>query len=237
MSKVAVVAGVGPGLGASLVRKFAAEGCHVGMLARSEESLAAIADGIKSETTIRGIPTDISDPSSVKEAFQTIASELGPVDILINHASSASWKGIVDSTPEEFESAWRVTVYGALLCSQEVIPGMIDAGSGTILFTGATSSVRGREGSVGFSSAKFGSRGLADAMARELWPKGIHVAHIVVDGIIDTPSARERFQPTDEDPLLLPDAMAESYWHLIEQDRSSWTFELDLRPHGEAFFE
>lgn len=146
-------------------------------------------------------------------------------------------EGIIDATPDEFETAWRVTVYGALLCSQEVIPGMIDAGPGTILFTGATSSVRGREGSVGFSSAKFGSRGLADAMARELWPMGIHVTHIVVDGIIDTPAARARFRPTDEEPLLLPDAMAESYWHLIEQDRSSWTFELDLRPHREAFFE
>ena len=132
MPEVAVVAGVGPGLGASLVRKFAAEGCHVGMLARSEDALTAIADGVPSQTTILGSPTDISEPSSGSKAFQTIASELGPVDILVNHASSASWKGIIDSTPEEFETAWRVTVYGALLCSQEVIPGMIDAGSWTI---------------------------------------------------------------------------------------------------------
>ena len=237
MSKVAVVAGVGSGLGAALVRKFASEGCDVGMLARSEASLAAIADGISSETNILSIPADITNPSSVAKAFQTIASELGPVDILVNHASAASWKGILDSTPDDFESAWRVTVYGAFLCSQQVVPGMVDAGSGSILFTGATSSVRGREGSVGFSSAKFGSRGLADAMARELWPKGIHVAHVVIDGIIDSQAARERFHLTDDDALLQPEAMADSYWHLIEQDRSSWTFELDLRPNNEAFFE
>ena len=237
MSRVAVVAGVGPGLGASLVRKFASEGCDVAMLARSEGSLSVIGDGIPSDTTIKGIRTDLADPASIKSAFQAVRSELGPVDILVNHASSASWKGITETSPEEFESGWRVSVCGAFLCSQEVVPGMIEAGSGAILFTGATSSVRGRQGSVAFSSAKFGSRGLADAMARELWPQGIHVAHVVIDGLIDTPSARERFQPAEDDPMLLPDAMAASYWHLIEQDKSSWTFELDLRPHGEAFFE
>jgi NAD(P)-dependent dehydrogenase (short-subunit alcohol dehydrogenase family) len=207
------------------------------MLARSEESLATIAENISSDTTVKAIPTDLADPASIKKAFQAIRSELGPVDILVNHASSASWKGILETTPEEFESGWRVTVNGAFLCSQEVVGGMIEAGSGAILFTGATSSVRGRQGSVAFSSAKFGSRGLADALARELWPKGIHVAHVIIDGLIDTQVARERFQPADDEPMLLPDAMASSYWHLIEQDRSSWTFELDLRPHGEAFFE
>ena len=237
MSRIAVVAGVGPGLGASIVRKFASEGCDVAMLARSEASLAAISEGVPSSATVKSIPTDLADAASIKDAFRLIRLELGNVDILVNHASSANWKGIVDTTPEEFETGWRVTVNGGFLCSQEVVPEMIEAGSGAILFTGATSSIRGRQGSVAFSSAKFGSRGLADAMARELWPQGIHVAHIVIDGLINTPSARERFQTADDDPLLLPDAMASSYWHLIEQDRSSWTFELDLRPHSEAFFE
>ena len=213
------------------------KGCRVAMLARSESSFDEIAISAGDGTDVRGYPTDIADASSVKTTFEAITSDLGAIDILVNHASSASWKGILDATPEEFEAAWRVTVLGGFLCSQQVVPGMIDSGGGAIVFTGATSSVRGREGSVGFSSAKFGSRGLADAMARELWPKGIHVSHVVIDGIIDTPAARKRFNPTETDPLLLPDAMADSYWHLIEQDRSSWTFELDLRPHGEAFFE
>jgi len=237
MPDVAVVAGVGAGLGAALVRKFASEGCAVARLARSEDSLNAIQGEMPAGSIVKAIPTDITNPESVTAAFETIKSELGSVNILVNHASSASWKGIAATSSEEFETAWRVTALGAFLCSQAVVSDMIEKASGSILFTGATSSIRGRNGSVAFSSAKFGSRGLADAMARELWPQGIHVAHIIIDGLIDTAAARERFSPEPGEPMLKPDAMAESYWHLITQDRSSWTFELDLRPHGEAFFE
>ena len=235
--RVAVVAGVGPGLGAALVQKFHREGCRVGMLARSQRSLDAVAEGLPPHAVVRAVTADVSDAKGVEEAFQAIEADLGPVSILVNHASAASWKGIMDSTPEEFESAWRVSVLGAFHCSRAVIPGMLSAGSGTILFTGATSSIRGRKGSVGFSSAKFGSRGLADSMARELWPQGIHVAHVIIDGLIDTPRVRSEFEPGDDEPMLNPDAMAESYWHLVAQDRSSWSFELDLRPSAEAFFE
>lgn len=235
--KVAVVAGVGPGLGAALVRKFSSQGYAVGMLARSEESLAAISQSMPGKGPILPVVTDLSRPETVASAFETINSELGAAHILVNHASAASWKSIMDSTAEEFENEWRVAVMGAFHCSRAVIPGMLAAGSGSILFTGATSSIRGRRGSVGFSSAKFGLRGLADSMARELWPQGIHVAHIVVDGLIDKPGVRSEYQPAGDEPMLNPDAMAESYWHLVTQDRSSWTFELDLRPSREAFFE
>ena len=207
------------------------------MLARSQQSLDAVAEGLPPKATVNPIAADVSDAEAVKKAFQAIDADLGPVSILVNHASAASWKGIIDSTLEEFETAWRVSVLGAFHCSRAVIPGMLSAGSGTILFTGATSSIRGRKGSVGFSSAKFGSRGLADSMARELWPMGVHVAHIIIDGLIETPRVRSEFEPDDDEPMLNPEAMAESYWHLVAQDRSSWTFELDLRPNAEAFFE
>jgi NAD(P)-dependent dehydrogenase (short-subunit alcohol dehydrogenase family) len=204
------------------------------MLARSEESLNAIQREMPAGSTVKAIPTDISNPESVTAAFEIIRADLGSVDILVNHASSASWKGIAGTSPEEFETAWRVTAFGAFLCSQAVVSDMTEKKSGSILFTGATSSIRGRNGSVAFSSAKFGSRGLADAMARELWPQGIHVAHIIIDGLIDTAAARERFSPEPGEPMLKPDAMAESYWHLVTQDRSSWTFELDLRAGSET---
>ncbi len=235
--KVAVVAGVGPGLGAALVRKFSSEGYAIGMLARSEESLSTIAQSLPGDGPFKTVATDLSDPQAVAAAFETIISALGPPDVLVNHASAASWNGIMDSTPKEFEMSWRVSVLAAFHCSRAVIPGMLATGSGSILFTGATSSVRGRDGAVAFSSAKFGSRGLADAMARELWPQGIHVAHIIVDGLIGTSGERKKHPSEQDEPMLDPDAMAESYWHLVKQDRSCWTFEIDLRPNREAFME
>jgi NAD(P)-dependent dehydrogenase (short-subunit alcohol dehydrogenase family) len=114
---------------------------------------------------------------------------------------------------------------------------MMKRRSGAIIFTGATSSVRGRGGAVAFSSAKFAVRGLAQSLAVELWPKGIHVSHAVIDGVIETPRARKTDKPSDKNTLLQHEAIADSYWHLIMQDRSAWSLELDLRPHTEAFFE
>ena len=238
MSKTAVVAGVGPGLGASLVRKFAREGCQVGMFARSADYLQVLAEEVReADVDVLPVPVDITDPDQVADGFQQVRDAFGPVEILVNHASMAAWKGLLGLSVEEFEQAWRVSCYGAFLCSREAVPDMLKSGSGTILFTGATSSIRGRGGAVAFSSAKFAMRGLAEAMAREYWPRGIHVAHIVVDGAIDTPAVRERFDPGLDEPLLNPDAMADAYWALIQQDKSAWTLEIDLRPYGEAFFE
>ena len=238
MSKTAVVAGVGPGLGASLVRKFAREGCQVGMFARSADYLQVLAEEVReADVDVLPVPVDITDPDQVADGFQQVRDAFGPVDILVNHASMAAWKGLLGLSVEEFERAWRVSCCGAFLCSREAVPDMLEIGSGAILFTGATSSIRGRGGAVAFSSAKFAMRGLAEAMAREYWPRGIHVAHIVVDGAIDTPAVRERFDPGLDEPLLNPDAMADAYWALIQQDKSAWTLEIDLRPYGEAFFE
>jgi len=126
---------------------------------------------------------------------------------------------------------------GAFLCAREAVPDMVKLGAGAIVFTGATSSVRGRGGAVAFSSAKFAVRGLAQSLAVELWPKGIHVAHVIIDGVIDTPSVHRTYKPSAREPLLKPDAIAEAYWSLIEQERSAWTLEIDLRPNKEAFFE
>ncbi|SEV79806.1 SDR family NAD(P)-dependent oxidoreductase [Natrinema salifodinae] len=236
-SKTAVIAGVGPGLGESIARKFVAEGCRVGLFARSAEYLDDLAADLGDDTV--AVPTDITEPDQVEAGFREVRDEFGPVDVLVNHASGGAWRGLRDVDPDEFERAWRVSAYGALLCSREAVDDMLaadgDEDGGTVIFTGATSAVRGRGGAIGFSAAKFAVRGMAESMARELGPEGIHVAHVVIDGQIETPSVRESRPDRDEDEYLDPDAIADSYWHLVTQDRSAWTLELDLRPHVEEF--
>jgi len=231
MSRTAVVTGVGSGLGAALVRKLVQEGCRVGMLARSGPYLNHLAQ--ESAPHALPVPTDLTQPAQVIRGFQQIRDAFGGVDILINHAGSATWAGLMDLRPDQFEQAWRVGPFASFLCCQEVVPEMLRKGRGAILFSGATSSIRGRGGASAFSSAKFGVRGLAESLARELWPQGIHVAHIIIDGEIG--SGSDNPSPADP-PALHPDAMALSYWNLVTQDPSAWTLELDLRPHREDFF-
>ncbi|WP_254761688.1 SDR family NAD(P)-dependent oxidoreductase [Natrinema marinum] len=233
MTRTAVIAGVGPGLGASLARKFVAEGCEVGLFARSADYLEELADELGDDAL--AVPTDITDPEAVAAGFEAVRDAFGPVDILVNHASGGSWSGLRDISLEAFERAVQTSAAGALLCSQEAVGDMLAGDGGTIVFTGATSAVRGRGGAIGFSAAKFAVRGMAESMARELGPEGIHVAHVVIDGGIETPSVRESRPDRDEAAFLDPDAIADSYWHLVEQDRSAWTLELDLRPYVEEF--
>jgi NAD(P)-dependent dehydrogenase (short-subunit alcohol dehydrogenase family) len=236
--EVAVIAGVGPGLGASLARKLAKEKCRLALLARSSNFLETFSNELRQHgTEALTIPTDVSDADQVAAAFERIRDRLGPVDLLINNASGSGPFGqtFVDISPDSFARGWQVGVLGSFLCSQQVVPAMLIKNAGCILFTGATSSVRGS--AITFSSAKFAMRGLAQALARELWPKGIHIAHIVVDGVIQ----ESELNPEDEDqttePLMNPAAIAEAYWGLVQQDRSAWSLELDLRPYCEKFFE
>lgn len=236
MSKVAVIAGVGPGLGESIARKFAAEGCSVGLFARSIDYLNDLAEDIrKSGGQTLPVQVDLTNQKDIRQGFEEVKQELGAVNILVNHASAANWKGLLDTTPDEFENAWRVTTFSGFLCSREVVPSMLERNEGTILFTGATSSVRGAAGSIGFASGKFGMRGIVQSMARELGPRGIHVAHIIIDGQIDTPRVRKMFTGREDDTFLNPDQIAENYWHLVNQDKTTWTLELDLRPYVEEF--
>ncbi len=233
---LAVITGVGPGLGAALARRFAAEGCSVGLLARSGERLARLEGELcAAGHQARGIATDIAEPDQVVAAFASLRELFGPVGILINHASAARWQGLLDLSAADFERAWRVCALGSFLCAQQAVPDMLRAGRGTLLFTGATSAVRGRGGAVDFSAAKFAVRGMAQSLARELGPAGIHVAHVVIDGQIDTPRLRLSQPQRDATTLLQPDAIAGQYWQLARQPRDCWTLELDLRPHCESF--
>ena len=231
VTRTTVIAGIGPGLGASLARRFAEEGCNVGLLARSADYIEELETDLDGSTggEALAVPTDISDREAVADAFGVVRETFGPVDVLVNHASAASWEGLLNADPDDFSRALAVNVEGAFHCSQEAVADMLDGDGGTIIFTGATTAVRGREGAVGFSAAKFGARGLAESMARELGPEGIHVAHVVIDGMIRPPDA----EPDEQ--YLEADAIAREYWNLVQQDRSAWTLELDLRPHVEDF--
>jgi NAD(P)-dependent dehydrogenase (short-subunit alcohol dehydrogenase family) len=230
--RVCVVTGVGPGTGAALVRRFAAEGYRVAMLARSAERLDELARTI---VGTRGYAADVGDAAAVRDAFARVRSDLGPVDTLLYNAGSGVFAPFLDTPPDAFEAAWRTNALGLLLCAQEVVPAMLEAGRGTILVTGATASLRGGANFAAFAPAKAAQRVLAQSMARSLGPRGIHVGYVVVDGVIDIPNTRALFGDRPDDFFLRPDAIAETFWQLARQDRSAWTFELDVRPFGERW--
>jgi NADP-dependent 3-hydroxy acid dehydrogenase YdfG len=230
---VAVVTGVGPGLGAALARRFA-KGYAVALNARKSDFIGKVA------TEIRGaggqaleVPADIGDPVQTAAMFKTIHERLGCPEILLYNAGSGAFGTVVDISPEQYETDWRVNALGAFVCAKEVAPHMISHKRGVMLFTGATAGVKAGPKSVSFGPAKFAMRGLAQSLARDLGPKGIHVAWINVDGSIDIPG-RKVGNYTSED-MLSPDAIAETYWHLAHQDRSAWTMELEVRPFKEKF--
>ncbi|MEZ5581488.1 MAG: SDR family NAD(P)-dependent oxidoreductase [Candidatus Competibacteraceae bacterium] len=189
MSKpVCVIVGAGPGNGAAFARKFTANGYRVALLARNERSFQDLQQTLEDA---RGYVCDAADPQSVAETFSRIAEQLGPVEVLIYNASSREFASIDETTPEAFEQAWRVTTFGCLLAIQQVLPAMRMAQRGNIVIIGATASWKGAAGFVGFSAAKAAQRSLAQSVACHVGPEGIHMAYVIVDGIIDLPSARE----------------------------------------------
>ncbi len=234
--KVAAVLGVGPGLGTAVARRFADEGFAVALLARREESVADARRGIEDaggKTLF--VSTDATDPASVASAFEQVRSELGAPEVCVYNAGAFQMGGILDLSPEKFEECFKANCAGAFYAAQQVLPAMVEAGRGTILLTGATASLRGSAKFSALAVGKFGLRALAQSMAREFGPRGIHIAHVVIDGQIDTPRARDMSPDRDEDTMLSPDAIAESYWQLHKQHPTTWTLELDLRPSTESF--
>ena len=229
-NKVVVVAGVGPGNGMSLARRFAVDGARVAMLSRSQDRAQTLATEIEGA---RGYACDVGDAASVKAAFEAIRSELGEVDTLIYNAGTGVFADVENITPDQFEASWRVNALGALLCSQEVIPAMKAAGSGNIIFIGATASRRGAKFTAAFAPAKSAQRSLAESMAKSLWPAGIHVSVIIIDGAVDLPSTREKMPDKPADFFVSPEAIADIAWDLSQQSRRAWSFEVEARPYGE----
>jgi NAD(P)-dependent dehydrogenase (short-subunit alcohol dehydrogenase family) len=230
---VAVVMGVGPGLGASLARRFAAE-YTIALNARRVDYLRTLAAEIRGRGGVAlETPGDVSNQGQVASIFKLIRDQVGDPEVLIFNAAAGPFGNVNDVTPEQFENCMRVNALGAFLCAKECVPAMVERGHGVILITGATAGVKAGARSVAFGPGNFAKRGLAQSLARDLGPKGVHVAWINVDGAIDLPN---RQRPNlSKDDMLNPDAIADSYWHLAHQDRSSWTMELEVRPFKEKF--
>jgi NAD(P)-dependent dehydrogenase (short-subunit alcohol dehydrogenase family) len=182
-----------------------------------------------------GVSVDAGDPASVASGFDRAAAELGPAEVFVYNAGAFQMGGVLEITPEDFERCWRANCLGAFLGARKVIPEMLAKQRGTILLTGATASLRGSARFSCLSVGKFGLRALAQSLARELQPKGIHVAHVIVDGQIDTPRARKMMPGRATETFLSPDAIAETFWQLHAQDPTCWTQEIDVRPKTETW--
>lgn len=226
---VALVVGTGPGLGLSLARRFATGGYTVAIAARTPEKLGALGE------RIHAYACDVSDASAVAGLFDRVAAAHGDPGLVVFNASAMVRGSVLDLDPAEVERAWRTACLGGLHVGQQAARRMVAKGSGTILFTGATASLRGGANFAGFAVSKFGLRALAQSMARDLGPRGIHVAHVIVDGLIAAERNKAWRDEHGPDSALDPAAIAESYWQLHLQPRSVWTHELDLRPWAEKF--
>lgn len=231
MSKICVIAGVGPGNGLSLGKRFAAAGYEVALLARSETKLAEISKQVPGSRTF---VCDVTDESSVTGTFEAIAGQLGGIDTFIYNAGAGVFGSVEDIDSVSFENAWRVNALGCFLCCKQVIPGMKDGG-GNIVIIGATASKRGGAKFAAFASAKAAQYNFAQSMARHLGPEGVHVSYIIIDGVIDIPRTRERFPDREDSFFLRPDHIADTVYNVTEQPSSAWTFELDLRPAAEKW--
>jgi NAD(P)-dependent dehydrogenase (short-subunit alcohol dehydrogenase family) len=231
--KVAAVVGVGPGLGASVARRFAA-GYAVALVARRADYLNQVAAEMQKQGhEAIAVPADAGNSAEVVKAFKTIRERLADPEVLVYNAAAGPFGALADITPEQFENSMRINALGAFMCAKECAPAMVARGRGVLLFTGATAGVKAGARSAAFGPGNFAKRGLAQSLARDLGPKGIHVAWINVDGAIDIPG--RKIPGMSKEDMLSPDAIAESYWHLAHQDPSAWTMELDLRAFKEKF--
>lgn len=232
----AVIVGAGPGLGLALARRFAREGFALALVARRESTLAELAQSLSAlGPRLKTYAADAADAGAVDAVCAATLRDLGEPSVLIYNAGSYQPGGLADITPEQFEAAWKIGCMGAFLFARRLVPAMADAGRGSVLLTGATAAWRGGKGFATLAVPKFGLRALAQSMAREYGPQGVHVAHVVIDGQIDTPRLRASDPDRPQHTMLAPDAIAESYWQLHCQDASAWTLEMDLRPAVERF--
>ncbi len=239
MTKQALIIGVGAlnGLGAALARRFAKAGLETVVSGRTQEKLDLVVNQIQDAgDTARAVIADATRPDDIAALFEDIASK-GSLEAVLYNAGNNAIIPFEQLTPEQFEDFWRLGCMGGFLTAKSAIPIMKAQGSGSLIFTGASGSMRGRPNFVHFASAKAGLRMLAQSLAREYGPQGIHVAHVIVDGIIDGERVRaiapEYIESLGDDGAIDPDEMAEAFWQVHAQPRSTWTHELDIRPFKE----
>ncbi|MGC2777233.1 MAG: SDR family NAD(P)-dependent oxidoreductase [Bradyrhizobium sp.] len=227
--KIALIVGAGEGVSASLARLFAREKIRVALAARKVEKLGALCNG----TGARAYPCDATNPEEVERLFGLVEREIGTPDLVVYNASARARGPLVDLVPAEVQESIAVSAFGGFLVAQQAAQRMLPNRHGAILFTGASASVKGYAQSAPFAMGKFALRGLAQSMARELSPQGIHVAHFVIDGAIKSAARQEPAERPDS--MLDPDAIAASYWSVLQQPRSAWSWEVELRPWVETF--
>jgi NAD(P)-dependent dehydrogenase (short-subunit alcohol dehydrogenase family) len=224
--RAALVIGAGPGLGAALARRFAGAGMKVALAARSAETLAPIC----AETGAEGFAADATDPASVEALFAAAEAKLGEIDVVVYNVGARIRGPLAELDPEAVRQAFEINALGGFLAAREAARRFVPRGRGALFFTGATASLKGYAISAPFAMGKFALRALAESAARELGPKGVHVAHIVVDGVIRAPGRSDAVDQT-----LEPDAIADAYVDLLRQKRSAWAFEITVRPWLEKF--
>jgi NADP-dependent 3-hydroxy acid dehydrogenase YdfG len=229
---VCAVLGAGPGNGAAIARRFAAGGYRVALCARDEGRLAALAAEIEGAAPYR---YDVRDPAAPPRAFADIRAGLGPVNVLVYNAGAGAFANIEDATLDDLQAAWEVNARGLFLAVKEVLPDLRAAGTGSIVVIGATASVKGGANFAPFASAKAAQRSLAQSMARHLGPERIHVAYVILDGIVNLPRTRQQMPDRPDEFFMEPSAVADAVYFLAHQPAQGWTFELDLRPFGERW--
>jgi NAD(P)-dependent dehydrogenase (short-subunit alcohol dehydrogenase family) len=232
--ETAIVFGVGPGLGWALAKRFVADNMQVGAVARDEAKLNSL---IKSEGNhgVRPYVADVSMNEDVLRVFDSVDRDLGNPELVVFNAGAFQKSNVLDIDPADFERCWRVGCLGGFLVGQAAARRMVKRRHGTIIFTGATAALRGSAGFANLAVPKFGLRALAQSMARELGPQGVHIGFVIIDGQIESERYQHLIDERGEDSLLAPDALAELYLQLHRQPRSAWTHEFDVRPWSEKF--
>lgn len=238
--KAVLVIGAGDATGGAIARRFAREGYIACVTRRSADKLAPLVDQIKADGgEAHGFASDARKEEEMVALVQKIETEIAPIEVAVFNIGANVRFGITETTARVYFKVWEMACFGGFLMGREVAKAMLPRARGTIIFTGATASLRGREGFAAFAGAKHALRALAQSMARELAPKGIHVAHPVVDGAIDTDFIKtnfpERYATRADDGIVKPEHIADAYWHLHQQPRDAWTHELDLRPWMEPW--
>lgn len=230
---VCLITGAGDGTGAAMARRFAEGGYRVAMLARTQERLKRLEKEISGS---RGYVCDIADLNALRATVDQARADLGPITVAIHNAAQGAFKTILEADPETFEQLFRVNSTALMVLTQCVAPGMVDRGQGAIMVTGNTAAWRGKPNFCMFAPTKAAQRILAESIARDLGPKGIHVAYITIDAAIDTPLTRERMFPNKPDEFFTkPSAIADTVYHVAHQDRSAWSFNVEVRPYHEQW--
>lgn len=232
MKPLAIVTGVGPGTGASLARRFAAEGYRVAMLARDAARLEALAQDLPDSLAV---PVDVSDAGALLAAVEDLIARFGTPKVVVHNAVGGAFGNFLDIDPSVLEQNFATNVMALYHLARAVTPRMIEAGGGSLIVTGNTSALRGKAHFAGFAPTKAAQRILAEAIAREVGPKGVHVAYLVIDAVIDVPWTRERFKGAPDDFFIAPDDIAGEVFHLAHQPKSAWSFLSEVRPFRETW--